>query len=60
MRYVFIGIETPAAEALKLSLAFQNLRGDLIANVNKIRKGELWVLAGFVVGFDSDDETRNP
>ena len=46
MRYVFIGIETPVAEALKGSSTFQNLRGDLVANVNKIRKGGLWVLAG--------------
>jgi radical SAM superfamily enzyme YgiQ (UPF0313 family) len=55
--YVFIGIETPSAEALKGSSKFQNLRGDLVANVNKIREGGLWVLAGFIVGFDSDDET---
>ncbi len=55
--YVFLGIETPSAEALKGSSKFQNLRGDLVTNVKKIREAGLWVLAGFIVGFDSDDET---
>ncbi len=55
--YVFIGIETPSTEALKGSSKFQNLRGDLVTNVNKIRESGLWVLAGFIVGFDSDDES---
>ena len=55
--YVFIGIETPSAEALKGSSKFQNLRGDLVTNVQKIRASGLWVLAGFIVGFDSDDAT---
>ena len=55
--YVFIGIETPSTEALKGSSKFQNLRGDLVSNVNKIRESGLWVLAGFIVGFDSDDES---
>jgi len=54
---VFLGIETPSAEALKGSSKFQNLRGDLVTQVNKIRESGLWVLAGFIVGFDSDDET---
>ena len=55
--YVFLGIETPSAEALKGSSKFQNLRGDLVTNVSKIRESGLWVLGGFIVGFDSDDET---
>ncbi len=55
--YVFLGIETPSAEALKGSSKFQNLRGDLVTQVQKIRESGLWVLAGFIVGFDSDDET---
>jgi radical SAM superfamily enzyme YgiQ (UPF0313 family) len=55
--YVFIGIETPSAEALKGSKKFQNLRKDLLEQVRTIQNGGLWVLAGFIVGFDSDDET---
>lgn len=55
--YVFIGIETPSSEALKESKKFQNLRRDTLEQVRTIQKAGLWVLAGFIVGFDSDDET---
>jgi radical SAM superfamily enzyme YgiQ (UPF0313 family) len=55
--YVFIGIETPSAEALKSSKKFQNLRKDNLQQVRVIQEAGLWVLAGFIVGFDSDDET---
>jgi len=55
--YVFIGIETPSAEALKDSRKFQNLRGNITDHVRTIRESGLWVLAGFIVGFDSDDES---
>lgn len=55
--YVFIGIETPSAEALKGSRKFQNLRGNIASQVRVIRESGLWVLAGFIVGFDSDDES---
>ncbi|HEY4046283.1 MAG TPA: B12-binding domain-containing radical SAM protein [Acidobacteriaceae bacterium] len=55
--YVFIGIETPSAEALKESKKFQNLRKNNVEQVRTIQERGLWVLAGFIVGFDSDDET---
>ncbi|MGC2400753.1 MAG: radical SAM protein, partial [Acidobacteriaceae bacterium] len=55
--YVFIGIETPSAEALKESHKFQNLRKNNVEQVRIIQEKGLWVLAGFIVGFDSDDET---
>jgi len=55
--YVFIGIETPSAEALKGSKKFQNLRRDNVEQVRIIQESGLWVLAGFIVGFDSDDAT---
>jgi len=55
--YVFIGIETPSAEALKGSKKFQNLRRDNVEQVRIIQESGLWVLAGFIVGFDSDDQT---
>lgn len=55
--YVFIGIETPSSEALKESKKFQNLRsGDNVEQVRIIQAAGLWVLAGFIVGFDSDGE----
>jgi radical SAM superfamily enzyme YgiQ (UPF0313 family) len=54
---VFIGIETPSAEALKESHKFQNLRKNNVDQVRYIQEKGIWVLAGFIVGFDSDDET---
>ena len=55
--YVFLGIETPSSEALEGSKKFQNLRGDTLSQVRTIQQNGLWVLAGFIVGFDSDDAT---
>jgi len=55
--YVFIGIETPSGEALKESKKFQNLRSNNVEQIRVIQEAGLWVLGGFIVGFDSDDET---
>ena len=55
--YVFLGIESPSDEALKGSKKFQNLRKDSLEQVRIIQQHGLWVLAGFIVGFDSDDST---
>ena len=54
--YVFVGIETPSAEALKGSRKFQNLRRDNVQQIRQIQESGLWVLGGFIVGFDSDKE----
>jgi len=54
--FVFLGIESPSAEALRESKKFQNLRKDTLEQVRVIQDKGLWVLAGFIVGFDSDDE----
>ncbi len=55
--YVFLGIESPSAEALKSTKKFQNLRRDNLEQIRAIQESGLWVLGGFIVGFDSDDET---
>ncbi|MBI3925280.1 MAG: B12-binding domain-containing radical SAM protein [Armatimonadetes bacterium] len=55
--YVFIGIETPSRESLAETHKFQNLHGSLLDSVRLIQNRGLWVMAGFIVGFDSDDET---
>jgi len=56
-RQVFVGIESPDRAALQETLKLQNLRGDsLPAKIQRIRDGGLVVIAGFIVGFDSDDE----
>jgi radical SAM superfamily enzyme YgiQ (UPF0313 family) len=51
---VFIGIESPAAQSLKETKKFQNLRRDLLDSIRFIQQHGLWVMGGFIVGFDSD------
>jgi len=52
--YVFIGVETPDANALREAKKFQNLRRDPLDCIHFIQRRGLWVTAGFIVGFDSD------
>ena len=55
---VFIGIESPRAKSLAETRKVQNIRGDSMENkIRRIRDGGLVVQAGFIVGFDSDDES---
>lgn len=54
---VFVGIETPSAESLKECGKFQNQNRNLIDSIRKFYKYGMEVTAGFIVGFDSDDET---
>jgi radical SAM superfamily enzyme YgiQ (UPF0313 family) len=51
---VFLGIETPVEESLKETTKFQNLRCDLLESVKLIQSYGIEVMAGFIVGFDSD------
>jgi len=51
---VFIGIESPSAESLKETKKFQNLRHDTLDSIRLIQQHGLWVMGGFIVGFDSD------
>lgn len=52
---VFIGIETPRLSSLKDANKGQNLKRDLIEDIQKIQSHNLFVMAGMIVGFDSDD-----
>jgi len=54
---VFVGIETPSASGLKECNKLQNQNRDMIDSVRKFYKYGMEVTAGFIVGFDSDDET---
>jgi len=56
-RHIFIGIETPAKESLKMSHKNQNLKRDLMDNINMLHQKGFIISAGFIVGFDSDDHT---
>jgi radical SAM superfamily enzyme YgiQ (UPF0313 family) len=55
-RRVFLGIETPVEESLKEVHKGQNTRRDLLESVRKIQSFGIEVMAGFIVGFDSDPE----
>ena len=55
-RRVFLGIETPVEESLKEAQKGQNTRRDLLESVHKIQSYGMEVMAGFIVGFDSDPE----
>ena len=51
---VFVGIETPSVEALEECHKVQNRNRDLMDAVRTLQKSGLQVMAGFIVGFDSD------
>lgn len=55
-RNIFIGIETPQQDSLKSSLKNQNLKRDLVGNIQKLHQAGFTVLGGFIVGFDTDKE----
>lgn len=52
--WVFIGIETPDEAALKLTRKTQNMGGDILGALRRIYAHGIDVLAGFIVGFDTD------
>ncbi len=54
---VFVGIETPDDLALAECSKSQNRNRDLVSSVKKLQHMGLQVMGGFIVGFDSDDET---
>jgi radical SAM superfamily enzyme YgiQ (UPF0313 family) len=53
---VFLGIETPIEESLKEAQKLQNTRRSLLESVQRIQSYGMEVMAGFIVGFDSDPE----
>jgi len=53
---VFIGLETPSLAGLKETGKNQNLRVNMLDAVKTIQCHGIEVMAGFIVGFDSDAE----
>lgn len=52
---VFIGIESPRRESLVETKKLQNTRKDIVEDIARIHSHHLSVMAGMIVGFDSDD-----
>src|SRR5262245_7250527 len=53
---VFLGIETPVKVSLIEAHKMQNTRRSLLSSVRTIQSHGIEVMAGFIVGFDSDPE----
>jgi radical SAM superfamily enzyme YgiQ (UPF0313 family) len=54
--WLFLGIESPSQEALRETKKLQNM-GDMLASVQLIHAHGIHVQAGFIIGFDSDDDS---
>jgi radical SAM superfamily enzyme YgiQ (UPF0313 family) len=54
---VFVGIESPRAASLSESNKVQNMREDIVTAVHRIQAAGIEVMAGMIVGFDSDDSS---
>jgi len=53
---VFVGIETPSMESLQETGKTQNLKADMTRSIRTIQQYGIEVMAGFILGFDSDAE----
>ena len=52
---VFIGIESPRRESLLETKKIQNTRRSMVDDIARIHSYHISVMAGMIVGFDSDD-----
>jgi radical SAM superfamily enzyme YgiQ (UPF0313 family) len=57
LRHVFIGIETPDPGLLKMTQKAQNIPGNPLEKLRRIREHGININAGFIVGFDGEDRT---
>ncbi len=53
---VFIGIESPDAATLRAANKKHNAACDMAAAIEKIQRAGIEVMAGFILGFDTDSE----
>jgi radical SAM superfamily enzyme YgiQ (UPF0313 family) len=52
---VFIGIETPEPKLLETTQKRQNIPGDALAKLVRIRRHGIHITAGFILGFDGEE-----
>lgn len=53
---VFVGVESPRKSSLRETKKLVNTRGSLVENIRKIQSYGMYVAAGMIIGFDSDDK----
>lgn len=53
---IFVGIESPRKSSLMETNKRQNTHGSIVDDVHKIQSHNMAVIAGMIVGFDSDDK----
>lgn len=53
-RHLFVGIETPSEDGLKACKKRQNTKRDMLENIERLHGAGFIVVAGFIVGFDTD------
>lgn len=53
---IFIGIESPDMDVLKATGKKQNIKHDITERIHKIYGAGIFVLAGFILGFDNENE----
>ncbi|MGK7946721.1 MAG: B12-binding domain-containing radical SAM protein [Microcystaceae cyanobacterium] len=51
---VFLGVETPDEDSLKLTKKYQNTRDPLTETIDTLIKAGLRPMAGFIIGFDGE------
>lgn len=51
---VFMGIETPDVDSLKVTHKEQNTRHSLVESCHKITRAGLQIMSGFILGFDGE------
>ena len=56
---IFVGIESPDTETLIATQKKQNTRRSLAESVHKIYEAGIFVIAGFIVGFDTEKGTMS-
>lgn len=53
---VFIGIESPDPDVLAATQKKQNMKRDIAQSINRIQAYGMFVVAGFIVGFDNEGD----
>ncbi len=53
---VFVGIESPDPKVLIATRKKQNTRRDIVESINRIFEHGIFVIAGFIVGFDEESD----